>query len=201
MRFRKQKNNQNYEIITYKEDLENPAFCPVSATLRIIQRACRLGVPKEEPVAVYMSAKGRYVNTRCFITNSHIEQFLRNTARVVYKIPKDDERLKRWLAHSIRITACNLLHRQGLSDSYIQTRLRWRSKAFLDYLRNTLYTSEAHTKALRIPDSNLPRLTDTLEKVTLPSGNQVKQNSEKSIPVRRKRGPEELEQVLMARAA
>jgi hypothetical protein len=201
LRIRKQKNNRNYEIIPYKKDLDNAAFCPVHSMLRIIRRALRLQVPAEEPIAVYMSKKGKYKNTRCFITNSDVAASLRKTAQVVYKLKKGDPALQRWTSHSIRVTACNLLHRQGLSDTYIQTRLRWCSNAFLGYLRNTLYSADAHTKALNIPANNLPALTANWEVVKLASGEEVCRNSAHGRPLQRRRGLEELESVLHARAA
>ena len=201
LRYRKQKNDRNYEVIPYKKDDDNPAFCPVRAILRILKRAIRLKVPQGEPIAVFGCSKGRYKGERCFITNSHVEQSLRATARAVYKFKKDDPRLKRWSSHSIRVTACNLLHRQGLSDTYIQTRLRWRSNAFLDYLRNTLYAADTHKEALRINTKNLPNLTTSWEVITLPSGTQAQRNSPVGRVIQRRRGREELEQVLCACAA
>jgi hypothetical protein len=48
---------------------------------------------------------------------------------VVYKFKKTDKRLDKWSTHSIRVTACNLLHRARYSDTYIKNRLRWKSDA------------------------------------------------------------------------
>jgi len=102
----------------------------------------------------------------------------------------------------VRVTACNLLHRQGFSDSYIQARLLWKSNTFLQYLRNTLYTAAAHTKALSIPVNNLPVLTSEWETVTLPTGKQAMRNVPvgrgAARPIVRRRGPKELKQVLFA---
>ena len=75
---------------------------------------------------------------------------LRTCASMVLNINKDDPSLKLWSTHSIRVTAANLLHRANLLDSYIQTRLRWKSSSFLMYLRNTIYGADAHTKAINI---------------------------------------------------
>ena len=119
----------------------------------------------------------------------------------VFKLKATDPILSKWSAHSIRVTACNLLHRQGYSDSYIQTRLRWTSNAFLGYLRNTLYSAQAHTKALHIPPDNLPILTTTWDVVGSAYGNEVKTNSPHGTPITRHREREELEQVLNAGAA
>ena len=80
------------------------------------------------------------------MTASH----LRTSASLVLNIKKEDPSLKLWSTHSIRVTAANLLHRANLSDSYIQTRLRWKISSFLVYLRNTIYGADAHTKAINI---------------------------------------------------
>jgi hypothetical protein len=201
IRFRKQKNDQNGETVPYYRDFANPAFCPVHAALRIYQRAQRLEVPEEEPMGVYFCQKGKYKNQRCFITANQVATFLQSAARIVFKLKPNDKSIQRWTSHSIRVTACNLLHRQGFSDTYIQTRLRWRSNAFLAYLRNTLYTAAAHTKALHIPDNNLPRLTNEYTTITLSSGDIAITNSPSGRPLQRHREHEELEQVLHAGAA
>ena len=201
IRFRKQKNDQHYEIVPYYKDFQNPTFCAVHAAFRIRLRAHRLKVPLMEPIAVFHCSTGKYSGQRCFITNSHVADFLQVVAQKVFKIKKGDPSLARWSAHSIRVTACNLLHRQGFSDSYIQTRLRWRSKAFLDYLRNTLYAAAAHTKALHIPSNNLPTLSKEYKSVTLPTGDVVVTNSPSGPPLTRYREQEEIEGVLHAGAA
>ena len=201
IRFRKQKNNRNYEIIPYYRDEQNPSFCPVAAAIRIRLRATRLDVKSEEPLGVFHCQKGQYKGTRCYIATAQVATFLQASAMTVFHLKPKDELLTRYTTHSIRVTACNLLHRQGMSDTYIQSRLRWTSDAFLGYLRNTLYTAAAHTKALHIPASNLPILTDKYKKITLPSGEVVKINSPTGTPLVRNRTNEELENVLHARAA
>ncbi|KAL7526203.1 hypothetical protein ACHAXR_001374 [Thalassiosira sp. AJA248-18] len=201
IRFRKQKSNRNYEVIPYYKDNVNPSFCPVRAALRIYQRAFRLQVPTEEPIGVFHCTTGKYTNQRCFLTATHVATFLQRVAQHVFNIKEGDKSLQRWTSHSLRVTACNLLHRQGFSDTYIQSRLCWRSNAFLDYLRNTLYHAADHTKALNTPHNNLPVITSRYESVTLPSGETIIQNSPSGPPLNRFREREELEQVLHAGAA
>jgi hypothetical protein len=202
LRYKRQKNGRCNEIIPYKRDRDNPAFCPGAAALRIRLRAQRLDNPTDEPLAVYRSAEGKYAQQRCFITSSQVATFLRAVAQKVYKIKASDKILAKWSSHSIRVTACNLLHRQGMSDSYIQTRLRWKSNSFLNYLRNTLYAASAHTKAIHIPANNLPRLTAKYDRVTLPGGGIGVINSTTAISaLPRYRTHEDFEQILSAGAA
>ena len=127
--------------------------------------------------------------------------FLRAVAKNVFHLKATDNSLSRWSAHSIQVTAANLLHRQGFSDTYIQMRLRWRSTVFLDYLRNTMYTAAAHTKALHSSENNLPVITDKYTKTTLPSGAIVVTNLPLGVPLVRHRTNEEIEEVMNAPAA
>ena len=87
-----------------------------------------------------------------------------------------------------------------MSDTYIQSCLRWTSNTFLGYLRNTLYTAAAHTKALHIPANNLPNLTTEYKQVSLFSGDVVTANAHTGTPLPRRRAREETEQVLHAQA-
>ena len=119
----------------------------------------------------------------------------------VFHLKPKDELLTRYTMHSIRVTACNLLHCQGMSDTYIQSRLRWTSDAFLGYLRNTLYTVAAHTKTLHIPASNLPIITNKYKSIRLLLDEVVNINSLTGNPLVRKHTNEEIENVLHARAA
>ena len=151
IRWRHQKNGDNGEIIPFGKDTAHPKFCPVLAAIRIALRALRLGVPADEPIAVCSDATGN----RKFITDSGVAKVLRLSATEALGIGKKDPSLKLWSTHSVRVTAANLLHRQQFSDSFIQTRLRWKSSSFLMYLRNTFYAADQH-KDLYIADSCLP---------------------------------------------
>ena len=79
-----------------------------------------------------------------------VNSLLRQAASETLGIPYSHAELKLWSTHSIRVTAANLLYRMQLSDQYIMTRLRWLSSAFLVYLRNTIHSADAHTKAAGI---------------------------------------------------
>ena len=119
MRVRKQKNDVNNEVVLFYRDALNPVFCLVGAALRICARALRLGVVGGIPLGVYTSAANQTAGSRLFITNSDVKKFLRRFARRAFGLKHTNPILLRWSAHSIRVTTCNLLHRQGFSDSYI----------------------------------------------------------------------------------
>ena len=138
----------NGQLITFKRDLKNPAPCPVRAAFRIYIRHNRLHGSPDEPLAICKNSS----NTKTiFITGDLTTKLLRKAAIAAHNIPPSSPHLQQRSSHSIRVTAANLLHRANLSDSYIQMRLRWKSTAFLHYLRNTF-------KALGVSDNNLPPL-------------------------------------------
>ena len=160
-----QKNDNNGEIIPYERDVERLDLCPVYAALRIRQRALRLAVAADHPIGVY---KPKKLSTRVapgvgyhYITRDQVEKYLRSIGAIVFSLPKTDPMVLRWSSHSIRVTACNLLHRQGLPDSYIQQRLRWKSIAWRDYIRNTIYSAAQHKAALQLTARNIPVIIET----------------------------------------
>ena len=152
--WRHQKNGRNRQEITYTRNRRNPRMCGVAAALRIRNRARRLHNPAHYPMGIHRTAKGNR-----FITGDDTAVFLRAVASKVFNLnPKnaaDKYILDLYSAHSIRVRAANLLHRQGMSDSYIMNRLRWTSMAFMDYLRNTIYAANQHNKLIDF-DGNLP---------------------------------------------
>jgi ABC-type transport system substrate-binding protein len=159
--FRKQKNNDNGQTLTYHHRPDSGWMCPTQASLNIVRRALRLGTPTDHPAAVYLDlTTGR----RLQITAAQVAAFLRQVAHKVFNIPAGHKDLLAWSCHSIRVTAANLLHRAKFSDSYIKNRLRWRSDTFLMYLRNTFHTAEQDTHAVTLGlDPPTPDATQPLE--------------------------------------
>lgn len=141
---RKQKNNDNYQTLKYAQTKHNVTMCPVKAAFNIYCRSIRLNLPNTYPAAVYKTATEK-IN---LITQDDTNIFLRRIAATVFKLNTQSPDLQKWSTHSIRVTAANLLHRAGFSDTYIKNRLCWKSDTFLIYLRNTFYTASTHTGAL-----------------------------------------------------
>ena len=132
--------------IVFARDKNNKDYCIVEAALRIRSRSKRLGMKDHEPMGVYKNKQGR---TK-FISTAMVTKLLRRAAVEVLGLSTNDPEIKLWSSHSIRVTAANLLHRQHLSDTFIMNRLRWKSDAFLCYLRNTIYAANSHTEKLSI---------------------------------------------------
>ena len=148
VRVRKQKNNDNYQKLLYARLKNQPILCPVRNAFKIVCRGFRLGLQDTHPAAVY--ATRAKMAPFHLITGTDVSTHLRKIARVVFNLKRDDPALQAWSSHSLRVTACNLLHRAKFSDSYIKNRLRWKSDSFMMYLRNTFYTADEHAKALDI---------------------------------------------------
>jgi hypothetical protein len=71
---------------------------------------------------------------------------MRTIASVVYNLdPKIHKKeLQLWSSHSYRVGACVLLHGMGYQAHQIKFLLRWKSDAFMDYLRNLAVLCDAH---------------------------------------------------------
>ena len=147
--WRYQKNGDNGQSIPMTRDHKNPDLCPVLAALRIRARARRLNKSRHDTIAKFKSDTGK---TR-YITNSLISAHLQSAAKKIYNITKR-EILQLWSPHSIRVGACVLLDEAGKDGKFIQLRLRWRSIAFMDYLRNTLTLAKHHIQGISAETNN-----------------------------------------------
>ena len=147
-----QKNNENGQEIDFARDSENPEYCCLLAAIRIYRRSLRLGMKCHHTMGVFYNKPGE--NSKKggvkFVTDKLVAVHLRTCASIVLNIKKNNPELNRLSTHFIRVTAANLLHRECMVDSYIQKCLRWLSTEFLTYLRNTIYTADAHTKSMNI---------------------------------------------------
>jgi hypothetical protein len=56
--------------------------------------------------------------------------------------------LQMWSSHSLRVGACTTLYAMGFHEMEIKHLLRWKSNAFMTYLRNLAVTSRRHNEAL-----------------------------------------------------
>jgi len=138
IKWRYQKNGQNGQTISYTHNLSNEKFSVIMAAQRILQRAKRLNIQPNHPIAVF-SDKGHVV---C-VHHTLVERSLRRVASIVYQI-KSDKTLLLFSSHSIRVGACVLLHSLQQDPLFIQFRLRWRSLSFMNYLRNTPRIAALH---------------------------------------------------------
>jgi hypothetical protein len=144
--WRHQKNGDHGEKITFADDTISPAYSATRAGCRIYRRSLRLGMTAFEPMAVFKNDRGQVK----FISDALVNALLREAASKTLNLKQGHPELQLWSTHSIRVTAANLLYRKQLSDNFIMTRLRWKSNAFLVYLRNTVHSADEHSKAASI---------------------------------------------------
>jgi hypothetical protein len=126
--------------------------CFVAAMVRIVQRFLRLvGRRTGIPLAVYK--RGPEV---LYLTEGVIAKTMKSLACAVYNLDptKDDVRFS---SHSLRVGACVILHANAFTASQIKFILRWKSDAFMEYLRNTAVLSHQQNRAIDLMDQ-MPNL-------------------------------------------
>ena len=103
------------------------------------------------PLAVYLDETDNVVK---YLTGTDLTEWFRSVAKVCMpRISAED--LRRYSAHSLRVSACVLLHEAGKDGTYIKLRLRWKSDCFEVYLRNTQVISSQHIDALSMAHADL----------------------------------------------
>jgi hypothetical protein len=152
-KWRTQKNGQNGEEKLFARNPKLGGFCFVSSVYRALSRFQRLSLrdprlsPDSTPLSVYWSEKFSCVR---LINADNIERFMRHLASRVYYLHPDRDAgdLAKWSAHSLRVGACVALHAMGFTPLDIQWILRWRSQAFMAYLRNVAILAHRQVQAL-----------------------------------------------------
>mmetsp|Transcript_29742 Transcript_29742/g.86682 ORF Transcript_29742/g.86682 Transcript_29742/m.86682 type:complete len:352 (-) Transcript_29742:1530-2585(-) len=150
--WRYQKNGNNGEEIPFSQNEKNQDHCFVRRALRIRRRAQRLKVRKELPVAVCLdNGKVRH------ISHEDVERIIRLAAGKVHNASKT-EQLK-WGTHSIRVGALVRLQLMGQPEHFIQSRLRWKSERWKEYLRNLPQLAKAHNNVVNALAEELAEIT------------------------------------------
>lgn len=146
-----QKNRENNQTMRFeRKPEERKRWCVVGALERIVDRATQLNQPDTLPLGVYRDVDG----TMKYITGARFADHVRKVIQLaIPQIPAEE--LKLYSAHSIRVTACVLLHEAGYDGSFIKLRLRWKSECYTIYLRDTKIIRVQHNKALQLADEQL----------------------------------------------
>ena len=152
-----QKNRENNQEIPHKRNREHPKYDICEHVFELADRAHALGQPNHMPLAVYLDETD---NTVKYLTGKDVTEWFRSVAKVCMPgISAED--LRRYSAHSMRVSACVLLHEAGKDGTYIKLRLRWKSDCFEVYLRNTQVISAQHTDALAMAHEELEAMAVT----------------------------------------
>jgi hypothetical protein len=159
LQYRTQKNGQHGEkkLLTSDQNLCE-GLDGVAAFLRIVERFARLRGTDDisTPLAIYTTPDGHVR----LITDTVVEYVMRDLAATVYNLDpvKNKADLQKWSCHSLRVGACVILHSMGFTESEIKHLLRWKSNAFMDYLRNTAILADKQRRTI----TSLASQPDTL---------------------------------------
>ncbi len=138
-------------------------------------RARHLAQPDNMLVACYRTKKALLL----FITGSRIATPFCEAVKKVQPSTLADK-LKKFSAHSLRVWACVLLDKVGMSPSFIQKCLRWLGDSFKMYLCDTKAIQDKHLAALQsasadvitlicTPPNNVVHLPATVSDLNVPS--------------------------------
>lgn len=143
--WRTQKNGDNGETRLFTTNPNPEGRNCVIAMLGIVKRLLRVcpSAHDKTPLALFRKDGERIPRP---INATHIEQTMRALAAEVYNYhpTRDRKALQQWSSHSLRVGGCVILFSQGYTGAQIKFLLRWRSDAFMAYLRNLAVTSDKH---------------------------------------------------------
>jgi len=152
VKFRTQKNGAHGEERLFTPNSSTSAFCPVLSIHRLLCRLVRIRfvdprVNPHTPLSVYLD---KSTGRAKLITANEIEFFMRGLASEVHGLHpvRDAAALQLFSSHSLRVGACVLLHLMGFTFVDIKWILRWKSDAFMAYLRNMALLSHMHNRAV-----------------------------------------------------
>jgi hypothetical protein len=151
--FRTQKNGSHGEEKLFCRNPNLEGFCYVTSVYHSLERFKRLQVldprldPAVTPLTVYWDDQTETVK---LLDSKDIATFMQRLACSVYHLNPvaDAAEVRKWGVHSLRVGACVTLHAMGFSVLDIQWLLRWRSTAFMVYLRNIACLAVRHYEAL-----------------------------------------------------
>ena len=147
--WRTQKNGDNGENRMFTQP-EPADYNWIRFMYSIVKRFVALRGPTDltTPLAIYRDPAG-VVN---LLTAVDVEIIMRQVAAKVYNLDPSTttgkKALQLWSCHSLRVGACVLLHMSGFTEPQIKWILRWKSNAFMVYLRNIATLSDKHSFAL-----------------------------------------------------
>jgi hypothetical protein len=131
----------------------------------MVMRARHLAQPDNMSVACYRTKKAPLL----FITGSRIATLLCEAVKKVRPSTLAED-LKKYSAHSLRVWACVLLDKVGMSPPFIQKRLRWLRDSFKMYLHYTKAIQDKHLAVLHSASTNVMALIHTpLDNVVHPT--------------------------------
>jgi len=146
-----QKNSDHGQSQEYVVNSTSPTFDFVRNMHEIICRFDRLvGLDHTDiPLAVYRD-EGRRTE---FLSDRRIAQLIKSLGARCYNL-SPGAASKKYGTHSLRVGACVALHAAGATETQIQFLLRWKSKAFMNYLRKIGILSRVQNAAITLAASH-----------------------------------------------
>jgi hypothetical protein len=144
---RRAKEWRNGEKKLFVRNPKNAAICFVNNFIQILRRHAKLAYSNPKlPLSLYRHSNGRI----CNITSADVETCIRDAASKLFNLHPIINRaeLQMWSSHSLRVGACTTLYAMGFHEMEIKHLLRWKSNAFMTYLRNLAVTSRRHNDAM-----------------------------------------------------
>jgi len=146
LRFEEQKNGENGEMKLFVRNQNKPHLCFVANFMQILARHNKLSGNPKQPLSIYRTKEGEALN----ITTANVEVSIRSAASKLYNLDPvtNKKELQMWSSHSLRVGACTTLYAMGFHEMEIKHLLRWKSDAFMTYLRNLAVTSRRPNTAI-----------------------------------------------------
>ena len=159
VRWRFQKNGDNGQELMWAVASLDDDYSLVVPLYNVVRRfvALRGAADITTPLALYATTRKHKPVVR-LITDRDIEGLMRSLACEVYKFHpvKDKAILSKWSAHSLRVGAAVLLHAMDFTGEQIKFILRWRSNAFMVYLRSNIILANKQVRALNEASKLMP---------------------------------------------
>ena len=114
----------------------------------ILSRFDRLIGIKTSNVPLAVNQDGALV---LFLHDAEITRVMRHVACSLYNLDPKQDKIQ-YFSHSIRVGACVLLHTSGATTDQIKFLLRWKSDAFMAYLRNVAHLCMQQNDAITMID-------------------------------------------------
>lgn len=151
LKWRTQKNGENGEEKLYVPSTIKGGRTMITPMYNVLKRFAILRGTTDihTPLALYADGAKTQVK---LLTSSDIEDTMRKVAAKLFGLnpatAAGKKKLQLWSAHSLRVGACVILHGLGFTESQIKLLLRWKSNAFMAYLRNLAVLAAHQNEAI-----------------------------------------------------
>ncbi|MGL4351738.1 MAG: hypothetical protein ACRCT2_14470, partial [Plesiomonas shigelloides] len=132
--FRHDKSGRSYTVRKYGRGSHE--LCPITAAVRLLQRATILQIAPKDPICAYQTPKQKQ---RKWLQAREVTSIMRLICLATYKDPEHylHKNYTLMSSHSNRVTAAVALSQTGMTIDDIAQRLRWKPESVAFYLRES----------------------------------------------------------------